>query len=107
MSIKNLKKQAPKLKDITFNHCSYETYKDIKNSVIYCDIPYSNSKKYKDCFDKDKFIKFLIELDESNIVLVSEYEMPIENFTKIWEKEVKVSISQTKKATEKLFILDK
>ena len=95
------------MKDITFKHCGYETYKNVKDSVIYCDIPYSNSKKYKDAFDKDKFIKFLLELDESNVVLVSEYEMPEDNFTKIWEKEVKVSISQTKKTTEKLFILDR
>ena len=106
-SIRNLKKQAPNLKNITFKTCGYEAYKNVKNAVIYCDIPYSNSKRYKDPFNKDEFINFLLELDESNVILVSEYEMPEENFSKIWEKEVKVSISQTKKATEKLFILDK
>lgn len=106
-SIRNLKKQAPNLKNITFKACGYEAYKNVKNSVIYCDIPYSNSKRYKDPFSKDEFIKFLLELDESNVILVSEYNMPEKYFTKIWEKEVKVSISQTKKATEKLFILDK
>lgn len=106
-SIRNLKKQAPNLKNTTFKTCGYEAYKNVKNAVIYCDIPYSNSKRYKDPFNKDEFINFLLELDESNVILVSEYEMPEENFSKIWEKEVKVSISQTKKATEKLFILDK
>ena len=105
--IKNLKKQAPNLKNITFKTCGYEAYKDIKNAVIYCDIPYSGTTKYKDSFDRERFINFLLELDESNVVLVSEYNMPEDNFTKIWEKEVKVSISQTKKTTEKLFILDK
>ena len=105
--IKNLKKQAPNLKNITFKTCGYESYKDIKNAVIYCDIPYSGTTKYKDSFDRERFINFLLELDESNVVLVSEYNMPEDNFTKIWEKEVKVSISQTKKTTEKLFILDK
>lgn len=105
--IKNLKKQAPNLKNITFKTCGYEDYKEVKDSVIYCDIPYSGTTKYKDSFDRDKFINFLLELDESNVILVSEYEMPEDNFTKIWEKEVKVSISQTKKATEKLFILEK
>lgn len=105
--IKNLKKQAPNLKNIIFKTCGYESYKDIKNAVIYCDIPYSGTTKYKDSFDKERFMNFLLELDESNVILVSEYDMPEDNFTKIWEKEVKVSISQTKKATEKLFILNK
>lgn len=105
--IKNLKKQAPNLKNITFKTCGYEAYKDIKNAVIYCDIPYGGTTKYKDSFDKERFMNFLLELDESNVILVSEYDMPEDNFTKIWEKEVKVSISQTKKATEKLFILDR
>lgn len=68
---------------------------------------YNKVKNDKYSFDRDKFINFLLELDESNVILVSEYDMPEDNFTKIWEKEVKVSISQTKKATEKLFILDK
>ena len=106
-AIRSIKKQAPKLKEIKFQHCGYENYHDVKNSVIYCDIPYSGTTKYKDSFDKEAFIEFLLELDESNTVLVSEYNMPEKYFTKIWEKEVKVSISQTKKATEKLFILDK
>ena len=105
--IKNLKKQAPKLEGIKLQNCGYENYYDVKNAVIYCDIPYSGTTKYKDSFDKEAFIEFLLELDESNTVLVSEYSMPEKYFTKIWEKEVKVSISQTKKATEKLFILDK
>ena len=105
--IKNLKNQVPNLKNLTFKTCGYEAYKDVKNSVIYCDIPYSGTTKYKDSFDRDKFINFLLKLDESNVILVSEYEMPEDNFTKVFEKEVKVSISQTKKATEKLFILNK
>lgn len=109
--IKNLKKQAPNLKGITFKTCNYENYKYAKDSVIYCDIPYNGTTKYKDSFDREKFINFLLELDESNVVLVSEYEMPEDNFTKIWEKEVTVNLASnnknTKKETEKLFILDK
>ena len=109
--IRALKKQAPLLKNINFVYCSYENYKNVKNAVIYCDIPYSSTTKYKDSFDKDKFIEFLLDLDESNAVLVSEYNMPEEYFTKIWEKEVTVNLAgnnkNSKKETEKLFILDK
>lgn len=110
-AIRNIKKQADKIKDIKFQHCGYENYHDVKDSVIYCDIPYSGTTKYKDNFDKEAFINFLLDLDESNTVLVSEYNMPEKYFTKIWEKEVTVNVSgvnkNSKKETEKLFILDK
>ena len=58
-----------------------------------------------------KFDEFLLELDESNTILVSEYSMPEKYFTKIWEKEVTVNLAgnnrNSKKETEKLFIFDK
>ena len=111
MRIRALKKQAPLLQDIHFVHCGYEQYHDAKKSLIYCDIPYSGTTKYKDSFDKNKFIEFLLKLDESNTILVSEYNMPEKYFTKIWEKEVTVNLAgnnnNSKKETEKLFILDK
>lgn len=110
-AIRNIKKQADKIKDIKFQYCGYENYHDVKDSVIYCDIPYSGTTKYKDKFDKEAFIEFLLELDESNTILVSEYNMPEKYFTKIWEKEVTVNVGginkSSKKETEKLFILDK
>lgn len=53
-SIRNIKKQAPSLKDIIFNCCSFEEL-NIYNSVIYNDIPYKNSTKYANHFDYDKF----------------------------------------------------
>lgn len=60
-----------------------ESYKDTKNAVIYCDIPYSGTTKYKNSFDRERFINFMLKLDESNVILVSEYDMPEDNFTKI------------------------
>ena len=92
--VNNLIKQAPQLKGIDFRHGSYEQYKDVKNAVIYCDIPYQRTTKYKDGFDHEKFFSFIKELDKSNTILVSEYNINDEYFDKIWEKSVKVNVDK-------------
>lgn len=75
-SIRNIKKQAPSLKDIIFNCCSFEEL-NIYNSVIYNDIPYKSSTKYANHFDYDKFYDWCRkQKNNGNIVLCSEYEMP-------------------------------
>jgi DNA adenine methylase len=86
-----------------------KTFNNIKNSVIYCDIPYRNTKKYnnKD-FDYDKFYELVIKLSKDNYVFISEYSMP-EEFECIWQKEVSVLQKSDRKkgdrATEKLFVV--
>lgn len=81
----------------------------IENCVIYCDIPYRNTKKYnnKD-FDYDKFYELVIKLSKDNYVFISEYSMP-EEFECIWQKEVSVLQKSDRKkgdrATEKLFVV--
>lgn len=106
-SINNLVKQAPKLEGIDFRHGGYEQYKDVKNAVIYCDIPYQGTTKYKHDFDHEKFFNFIKELDKSNTILVSEYDIKDDDFEKIWEKEVKVNVDKKNitNKTEKLYKL--
>ena len=109
----NLKKQAENLKFLSsfFLISDFQDVlnQDIKNSVIYCDIPYRNTKKYnnKD-FDYDKFYELIIKLSKDNYVFISEYSMP-EQFECIWEKEVSVLQKSDRKkgdrATEKLFVV--
>jgi len=103
--IRNLVKQAPNLKDITFINKSFEELDAVNNYVIYCDPPYRDTTKYKTkAFDYDKFYQWCRETAETNTVLVSEYSMP-EDFTCIWEKEHKTYLSSTtNKKVEKLFI---
>ena len=105
--VNNLIKQAPQLKGIDFRHGGYEQYKNIKNAVIYCDIPYQGSTKYKDSFDHEKFFNFIKGLDKSNTILVSEYDIKDDDFEQIWEKEVKVNVDKKNIAnkTEKLYKL--
>lgn len=111
--IKNLKKQAPLLKDIEFKCCNFlDLPKDkIKGYVIYCDIPYKGTKKYNiEPFPYEEFYKWAIEMAKNNTVLISEYNMP-SNFKCIWEKETKVNFDSNRcsgdksnKRVEKLFI---
>lgn len=107
-AIKNLKKQAPNLKNIQF-YCSDFLNIDTtnwKNCVIYCDIPYKNTTKYLNKFPYENFYKWVKELSKNNTVLISEYWMPSE-FECIWEKEVKVNFDSNRlnanNRVEKLF----
>ena len=90
-AIKNLKKQIPNLKNIKFQCCSFlDLPKDkIRGYVIYCDIPYKGTTKYKtEEFPYEKFYEWAKEMSIHNTILISEYNMPDE-FECIWEKEHK------------------
>lgn len=115
--IRNIKKQAPNLKNIKFINCSFlDLPKDkIKGYVIYCDPPYLCNVKYghtKD-FPYEEFYQWCRDMSIYNTVLISEYNMP-EDFTCIWQKETKVmfnskknSIDENKNRIEKLYIFNK
>ena len=83
----------------------------IKGYVIYCDIPYKGTTKYKtEPFPYEEFYKWANEMAKYNTVLVSEYNMP-SNFKCIWEKDTKVNfdsnritVNENCKRTEKLFL---
>ena len=110
-AIRNLKKQAPNLQGIKFEHKSFLDYdpEEYKNCVFYLDPPYRNTLSYSTGkFPYEEFYKWAIELAKNNTVLISEYQMPEDNFECIWSKEVKVAISgqgdiKNKKRVEKLF----
>jgi len=102
-AIKNLKKQAPNLQGIKFINASFLDLPidKIKNYVIYCDIPYRNTTKYKtEKFPYEDFYEWVKKLAIHNTVLISEYAMPNE-FECIYEKEVKCSIDSNKVSDDK------
>lgn len=111
-AINSLRKQN--ISDITFNVCSFESYNvnKYKNAVFYCDIPYRNTTKYStEKFPYDDFYKWCKMMSKNNIVLVSEYNMPSEDFVDVWSKEHYTSLGsginnyndENKKKIEKLF----
>ena len=75
-----------------------------KDTVIYCDIPYLNTNKYKYPFDYERFYTWA-ERQEIP-VYISEYEMPKDRFVCVAEKEKRCTYSSTnnsKIAIERIF----
>ncbi|MGL6009565.1 MAG: DNA adenine methylase [Culicoidibacterales bacterium] len=110
--IKNLKKQAPNLKNIIFNSESYDSiqYEDVPKMLIYCDPPYAGTTKYHNVFDHEKFYEWCKNVTQhGHTILISEYNMPDE-FTCIWEKEHSCKINgknmKNTKRTEKLYTIE-
>ena len=106
--IRNLKKQAPNLKNITFRCRDFRTIKPEKVSeyVIYCDPPYRGTTKYAtDTFPYDEFYEWCRAMSENNVVLISEYWMP-DDFECIWQREIKCTLDKNSRTNkvEKLFI---
>lgn len=81
-----------------------------ENHLIYCDIPYNNTEKYKEGeFDYKEFENWALEMKKhNNIIYLSEYENPNEQvWEEVWSKDTKSAVSLTKKINrnEKLFIM--
>ncbi len=111
-AINNLKKQIPNILDVNFKNISFQDLPldKIKGYVIYCDIPYKGTTKYKtEQFPYEEFYSWVKVASIYNTVLISEYSMPDE-FECIWQKEVKTLLNSNKNKnddqnvrTEKLF----
>ena len=107
--INNTLKSIPKLKNVNFTSDDYFNVDIPEGSIVYCDIPYKDSKQYeisKD-FDYEKFYEWCRKNKSKYQIFISEYNMP-EDFKCIWQKEVTNAINTTKtyKPIEKLFILE-
>ena len=109
---RNVMKQSLSLKGITFKHCSFQDINKISNFVIYCDPPYKDTANYSTGeFPYEEFYNWCREMSKTNVVLISEYNMP-DDFECIWEKETKANFDCNRdsnddknKRIEKLFII--
>lgn len=105
---RNMEKQAPLLKGITFKCQNYWELEPVKNAVIYLDPPYANTKHYgyakQEKMDYNKFWQWVRELSKDNYVFVSEQTAP-DDFEIIWYKDVKRTAGKDNNfaAVEKLF----
>ena len=78
-------------------------------SLVYCDIPYRDTKKYASAlkFDYERFYNWCKKIAAmGHEVFVSEHWMP-DDFTVVWEKEQtnSMALKNTHKVIEKLFTL--
>jgi DNA adenine methylase len=94
-SIRNISKQINNINGIDFYNSCYQNLFIPRNSVIYCDIPYKNTKQYagsKD-FDYDCFWDWCRNISQAgHQIYISEYSAP-DDFKCVWEIEVKSSLS--------------
>lgn len=81
-------------------------YKNINNSMIYCDIPYQGVKQYNTSknFDYERFWDWVRKCSIDSYVLISELNAP-DDFKCVWEQEVTRTVDNAKRvsSTEKLF----
>jgi DNA adenine methylase len=109
-SIRGLKKQLDSIKDVNFVCADYKELIIPANSIVYCDPPYANSKKYSTGdFNSDEFWDWCrVLVWQGHRVFVSEYNAP-PDFKEIWAKEITSSLRANnqvmgaKKSLEKLF----
>ena len=77
-----------------------------EDSVIYCDIPYENTAKYRSgAFDYNAFFNWACNQEE--LVFISSYEITDNRFIPIWETHKRSMLSskdKTKIATERVYI---
>ena len=105
--IKNTESQIVNIQNVQFLSKDYSELILPSNSIIYCDIPYKNTKQYSSSknFDHDNFWNWAKEKSQDgHEVFISEYNAP-DDFECIWEMEVTNSMNTTKtyKPIEKLF----
>ena len=110
--VRNAKKQAPNLRDVTLECRSYLTLDgEVQRALVYCDPPYKGTKGYRPglvpAMDYDQFwdwCRCVARLGSS--VYVSEYQAP-DDFMCVWSGQVRSGLASTRRstplATEKLF----
>jgi len=107
----NLQKQVEFIKNVDFFCCDYTELEIPKNSIIYCDIPYCETEKYKingvyEIFDYKLFWNWCRDkANKEHTIFVSEYNAPAD-FECIWSREISSNLTNNhkdKKAVEKLF----
>ena len=104
--VSNNIKQSKNIQWVKFIHSSYWDLEIPKESIIYCDIPYKWTAKYKwvDEFNYENFYEWCREKKKQwHTIFISEYNMP-DDFKCVWQQDI-VNNLNNKKATEKLFTL--
>ena len=102
--MKNLQKDTTKFLNLSYDEVDIPT-----GSVVYCDPPYINTKKYSNTsnFDYDKFWDYMRTISKNNVVFISELNSP-DDFIEIWSKSLKRVLDVNKnnifKSNEKLFV---
>ena len=107
-SIRNILKQAPKLKDVHFTCADFRDIEIPDGAVIYCDPPYRGTRKYKNQpdFPYDEYYDWCRDVSKRAKIFMSEASMP-DDFKIIWEKELRQQLDKSNRnyRPERLYTL--
>jgi len=109
-SIDNITKQVPNVLGVDFYCCDYKELEIPYNSIIYCDIPYKNTKQYLTSknFNHNVFFEWCREkTKQGHKVFISEYNAP-DDFKCVWSGNIKsyMKAGRSENVTEKLFTIE-
>ena len=93
-----------RLQRLQISQKSYDEVEIKHNSVIYCDIPYENTKGYKSGdFDHKKFYDWAV--NQTELVFISSYHISDDRFMEVdgWNKTMLCSLTTTT-GIERLFV---
>ena len=101
---RNLETQVSSLYNVVWTAQDYTALSDVKNALIYCDIPYQGTTGYKFPFDHQEFWEWADKMSQNNILVVSEENAP-DGWNILWEQPIKRTLDKTSRsvAIEKLF----
>ena len=93
-----------RLERLEASFMSYDEVKIKPDSVIYCDPPYRGTDGYKNEFNHERFYDWCTRQKE--LVLISEYAMPKDRFTEVWNKKHRslLSSATNKGVIERLYV---
>jgi DNA adenine methylase len=109
-------KKLSRLQRVRFENLDYQDVSVKTGAIVYCDIPYKNTKPYNKkevgVFDHEKFYEWCKDNKSDFTILVSEYEcnVPSEGFEVVWRKESKQDIRSgdgTQKKTVEILMVAK
>lgn len=93
-----------RLQSLQYSEVDYREVKIQPDSVIYADIPYFSTDAYGNSFNHSEFYDWCCNQEE--LVLISEYYMPADRFTEVWNTKRRQNLCATKTSsvTERLFV---
>lgn len=88
---------------LEITNLSYEKVEIPENTIVYCDIPYEDTSKYKVEFDHKAFYDWA--MNQKELVVISSYKMP-DNFKTVacWSHICSLAQTTTNVVEEKLFV---
>lgn len=101
--INALTELKPMMNRLTLYNRDYRDVPIEKDSVIYCDIPYENTEQYSvGDFNHAEFFDWCGR--QTELVLISSYDMPKDKFTKVFEIEINRGLGGGAIVKERIFV---